>query len=194
VDAEHFDALARSLSRTGRRRLLGAMLGGVIGLVGGGTLTLAKKNNKKPTPNQFGCLNIGQKCNGKDSKCCSGVCGGKKPKKGKADKRKCVAHNTNGCTAARNVCATDSVVKSLCNPPDVQAVCFATTGNAGFCGSALGFDPAVHCQSCTRDPDCEAIGFAPGSSCVLFVGGNCMNECSATGGRACFPPAVQSGA
>ena len=48
-----------------------------------------KKKNKKPKNNAFGCLNVGQACNGKNDKCCSGICDGKKPKKGKKDKSKC---------------------------------------------------------------------------------------------------------
>jgi hypothetical protein len=195
MDPERFDSLTRSLSGTSRRRLLAAT-GGIIGLVVPAPSMVAKKNkggSKKPTPNQFGCLNVGQRCFGKDSKCCSGICGGKKPKTGQQDRRKCAAHNTNGCSVARNACASDAIAKSLCNPPDPQAFCFATTGNAGFCGTAIGFQPETHCLACTRDPDCEAAGFAPGSACILFVGGECLDQCAATGGRACFPPAIQSG-
>ena len=40
------------------------------------------KKRNKPDNNAFGCLNVGQHCNGKDDKCCSGICDGKKPKKG----------------------------------------------------------------------------------------------------------------
>ena len=79
MDTDVFDSLARSLgAASSRRRALAAALGGLVTL--GVLPTGAKKGKtKKPKPNAFGCLNVGQKCRGKDSKCCSGICQGKKP-------------------------------------------------------------------------------------------------------------------
>lgn len=118
-----------------------------------------KKNKKnKPDTNAFGCLNVGQHCNGKDDKCCSGVCDGKKPKKGKKDKSTCVAHNVGPCQDAFDVCAGVAVP---CSAGD-QGGCFKTTGNAPFCGA--GDTP---CLPCKRDSDCVALGFGFGAACVV---------------------------
>lgn len=134
-----------------------------------------KKNKKnKPDTNAFGCLNVGQHCNGKDDKCCSGVCDGKKPKKGKKDTSACVAHNVDSCDEAFDGCEGILVTCGL------AGTCVKTTGNAPFCGGA----PA-ECVPCQRDADCVAQGFGVAAACVL-----CSSECAlASGGTACFAAA-----
>jgi hypothetical protein len=117
-----------------------------------------KNKNKKPENNAFGCLNVGQHCNGKDAKCCSGVCDGKKPKKGKKDKSTCVAHNTGPCQDTFDVCLGVAVP---CSVNDLGG-CMKTTGNAPFC--AVGSTPCVPCK---RDSDCVALGFGFGAACVV---------------------------
>ena len=132
------------------------------------------KKDKKPENNAFGCLNVGQHCNGKDDTCCSGVCDGKKPKKGKKDKSACVAHNVDSCDEAFDGCEGILVTCGL------AGTCVKTTGNAPFCGGA----PA-ECVPCQRDADCVAQGFGVAAACVL-----CSSECAlASGGTACFAAA-----
>jgi len=154
-----------------------------------------KRRNKKKTPraqpvfNEFGCLNIGQPCRGDSSLCCSGVCAGDKPKKGKPDRRVCAAHNAGNCSPQRDRCTVQDPVLAECNPSDQFASCLVTTGKAPFCASLLGFNRALQCQPCAKDADCLALNFPPGSACVRLSGQAC-NGCEATAGRACFPPAI----
>lgn len=129
-----------------------------------------KKRNNKPENNAFGCLNIGQHCNGKDDKCCSGICDGKKPKKGKNDKSKCAGHDANICQPGFDVC--QGVIATCSN----GGACFTTTGNAPFCAGGTGV-----CTVCARDSDCVAAGFGALAACVV-----CNSECPETGGTVCF--------
>ena len=151
------------------RRVVLASLAGILPAwaMPASMATLAKKHKKKkkknkkrnkPENNDFGCLNVGQHCNGNDDKCCSGVCDGKKPKKGKKDKSRCVAHNVGTCQDAFDVCAGVAVP---CSVNDLGG-CFKTTGNAPFCG--VGDTP---CTPCKRDSDCVALGFGFGAACVV---------------------------
>jgi hypothetical protein len=136
-----------------------------------------KKKKNKPQNNAFGCLNVGQHCNGNDDKCCSGVCDGKKPKKGKKDKSTCVAHNVGPCQDAFDICAGVAVP---CSVNDLGG-CFITTGSAPFCG--VGDTPCVPCK---RDSDCVALGFGVGAACVV-----CNFLCAtASGGTMCIAAGV----
>jgi hypothetical protein len=194
MDIDRFDALTRSLSDTrSRRGALGTLVGGTFGLLGIASAVAKKgKGKKKPKPklplNTFGCVNVGQKCAGKSTNCCSGICQGKKPKKGKRDKSTCIAHNTGGCTPERSLCVTDSPA-SQCSP---EGVCLTTTGNAGFCADAdIGF---TNCQPCRKDTDCEALGFGAGAACAIFDGPFCASPdegCAGhngSSGTACVAP------
>ena len=129
MHAQHFDALTRSLTGTGsRRRAVALALSGALGSALGASSVqeVGAKKTKKPKPNSFGCLNVGQKCRGKDSTCCSGVCKGKKPKKGKKDKRTCAAHNAGICTPELDLCTTGLIRHAVprapaCAPPGMPA-------------------------------------------------------------------------
>jgi hypothetical protein len=185
MHAHHFDTLARSLTGSGsRRRAVALALSGALGSALGvsSVQEVGAKKTKNPKPNSFGCLNVGQKCRGKDSKCCSGVCQGKKPKKGKKDKRKCAAHNAGICTPELDLCTTGLITS--CGP---LCSCLRSTGNAGFCGNVANLNNP--CRNCTKDTDCHAE-FGPGAACV-FLGGECYAVfCPDTGGTACIPPCV----
>lgn len=154
-----------------------------------GKKTKKKQHTPQPVVNAFGCLDIGQRCRGDSSLCCSGVCAGRKPKKGKRDRRVCAAHNAADCSEQRNRCTSTNPITAVCNLPDLFSSCLVTTGNAPFCGSLFEFDSSVHCQACTRDADCLGLGFPAGSACVQ-LGGQYCNGCEATQNRACLPPAV----
>ncbi len=148
-----------------------------------------RRKRKKPKPNDFGCLNVGQACGGQDSRCCSGICAGKKPKKGKNDKRRCVAHNVGGCTLDRSVCFIPTPTVALCS---TTALCMTTTGNAPFCAENKDFNQQVNCHPCGKDTDCEALGFGAGAACVVLrTEGACLDGCEGvneSSGTACFPP------
>ena len=198
-----FDAVARSLGAATSRR---SVVGGVLGTLGlGAFLPVAaeaknhkakhKKSKKsKQTPlslNQFGCVAVGGACKGSNANCCSGVCHGKKSEKGERDKTRCVEHNQGSCTPERNLCVLDPANNSatFCNPANPFAACTVTTGNANFCASFAGASVAGNCRACTRDADCTAEGFPPGTACVL-VGGPCGTTCPDTGNRICLPPGI----
>jgi hypothetical protein len=193
MDGDRFDVFTRSLSPEGSRRgVLAGLASGLLAaklLARRGEEAYAKKKGKKKLKlNAFGCVNVGGKCRGNSANCCSGICEGKKPKKGKKDKSTCVAHDTNGCTAQKSFCNTGSQEQSNCEVGDPQAMCINTTGGAPFCGN-LTVTPA-NCAGCRRDADCEAAGFPPGSACAPTVVGACNFPCAGGGplATACLPP------
>jgi hypothetical protein len=179
VNGDVFDALARSQFDSSTRR---DALRGVAAALGmwlsaapfPGSVEAKKNKRKKPKKNEFGCLDVGKKCGGKDSKCCSGLCQGKKPKRGKRDKSKCIGHNAGSCQAGFDVCLG---VIAECS---TEGFCFQTTGNASFCAGGTGV-----CTDCRKDTDCEELGAGPGAACVV-----CASECPQTGGTVCFATAA----
>lgn len=142
------------------------------------------KKKAKLKRNEFGCVDVGGKCRGNNGNCCSGICEGKKPKKGKKDKSVCVAHDTAGiCFPDSDSCIIGQQVP--CHPDNTNCACFLTTGSAGFCGDGSATDPADFCRDCVRDTDCEAE-FGLGAACVV-LGGICSTACPETQRRACVP-------
>ncbi len=186
MEADRFDSLARSLTQTGSRRRALTTLGSLVTL--GALPASAKKRPKKPKKklalNAFGCVNVGQPCRGSSTNCCSGICEGKKPRKGQTDQSQCVAHSTGFCTPETDSCA--SGVGLACNPSNPTCFCTLTTGNAGFCG-AFTDAGAGNCRVCRKDTDCEAE-FGEGSACLVLGGVGCTTICAATGRTACVPP------
>lgn len=182
MKSEAFDTLTQSLIGVTTRRgflrpllALGAIPGiqAVIPFAAAAKKKHKKhKKNKKLKKNAFGCVDFGNACKGNDDNCCSGICDGKKPKKGKKDKSKCVAHNEGRCEPGFDACLG---VEAECG---TAGFCFQTTGKAGFCATGTGV-----CSDCARDTDCEALGAPPGSACVV-----CQIACPETGGTVCFPP------
>ena len=168
MDGHGFDLLTKRLAllttrRQGFRTVLAGA--GVAGLLGLETEDAAAA-----------CGGAGKRCK-KGNQCCSGICQGKKPKKGKKDRSVCVAHHEDICTAAHRACTGDP--RPNCNPDHPQATCFRTTGQAGYCG----LDVIPACIPCRKDTDChEPLG--EGSACVV---------CSACpeGKGMCVPPGVE---
>jgi hypothetical protein len=147
-------ALTLEHSRRGAARLLGGLAAGsVLGSVGRGEV-IAKKHKQKPKikRNEFGCVNVGNACQN-DGQCCSGICEGKK---GKA---KCKAHDVDGCQVGQDSCGVESFPCTTPSGPDT-GVCYATTGNAGYCGALGGT-----CFGCNKDADCLPYCGA-GAACV----------------------------
>ena len=180
------DALARRTAMVSRRIALGAVLGGLIG----SSLSPAseaksnnqrrkrrkRKNKNKAEANAFGCLNVGDRCDGTDLQCCSGICQKQTGGKGKDRKALCVAHDEGSCRPDQDQCRTGDPAGSQCA---VDGVCLRTTGQASFCA-------AVHqgdCAPCRTDKNCEPT-FGPGAACIVCE--ECGNE---TGGFAtgCAP-------
>jgi hypothetical protein len=139
------------------------------------TTAKKKKRKTKLVFNQFGCIDVGQPCGGKDSRCCSGVCDGDKPKKGKKDKSRCVAHDAQDCQPGADSCATGAI---SCGPNANQRFCQRTTGKASFCaanGEGLCFD-------CKNDAECREF-CGPRAACII-----CDGNCATTGNRRCAGP------
>lgn len=162
-----------------RRSLFGALAAGLLTPNTAPAKTRRKHRRRgKPTPNAFGCLDVGVACRGNSGACCSGICLGKKPKRGKKDTSRCAAHNTGGCVIENDSCGLEN--PNI--PCGVDGFCVRTTGNADFCANFL----LGACAACRRDEDCQgALG--PGAACMI-----CNNGvlCLETGGRLCVPPAA----
>jgi hypothetical protein len=199
---EHFDTITRSLTSAISRRGFGRTLasGGLGALlracdapdIGAKKRKQKHKRRKKQRKQQivrnaFGCVDVDQRCAGNSLNCCSGICQGTRPKKGKNDTSKCVAHNTGICTVDTNAC--DLGVELPCSADGSRSNCSLTTGNAAFCAA---IDPVEgarpNCRSCAKDTDCQGE-FGPGAACVV-LGGVCTPLCLATGRTACLPPAA----
>ena len=129
------------------------------------------KNKKKLKRNQYGCVNVGGACRGKDKNCCSGRCQGKKPKNGEKDKSRCVAHDTGSIESDERGCRVqDAPSNTLCTTSagEESGECQWTTGDAGFCGYGYACIPG----SCRKDADCTAACGA-GAACVVVQGNGC---------------------
>jgi hypothetical protein len=172
MDSSRFDAWTRRRFGLAAGGFAAALLGVTLGID-----TDAKKKKrkkaKKPQLNAFGCLDVSQACGGSSSKCCSGICQGKKPKKGKKDTSRCVAHNALDCQTGADSCAGGTV------PCGTAGACAITTGAASFC-SATGDGACVVCQT---DADCVASR-GPGAACIVCPG-NCPDTTTA-----CFAAGV----
>jgi hypothetical protein len=168
MDAPRFDRWTRSLTNTASRRSVLGLAGAALGLATTrlpGIATAKKKSNKKApkklTRNSFGCVDVGKACRGNSDNCCSGICDGKKPKRGKQDRSRCVAHHTSSCQA------TDDFCEGTVTGCGTGGACARTTGQASFCAMIGGSDA---CTSCRGDSDCEqALG--PGAACIVCAAG-----------------------
>jgi hypothetical protein len=183
MEASRFDRLSRSFSAassraSSRRDLLPRLAVTALGL---GSLfdleSAAKKGKKKLVFNQFGCVDVGGKCRGKDKNCCSGICQGKKPKKSKKDKSRCVAHDETTCLPGQmgEVCGGSADVPCVTTTGRAGG-CFTTTGNAGYCSAA------GECFPCQKDADCILYCGAQ-AACIT-----CATECAFVGVTACDGP------
>jgi hypothetical protein len=177
MDASRLDRLTRifaaGASRRGVLRSLASAGLGVVVSRTPGAVEARKKKPKKLMRNSYGCVDVGLACRGNSGNCCSGICEGKKPKKGKKDRSQCVAHTIGNCPADQVACA---VPGTLCGP---MSVCVPTTGKACYC-AALG--PGA-CAVCRKDAECVALGWGPDSACTVVGAG-----CSQSGGTYCALP------
>lgn len=180
MDTTRFDLLIRSLaSGSSRRAILGQTIVATLGLGGGfvSRSSQGKSRKKKLERNAFGCVDVGKPCRGKDSACCSGVCQGKKPNKGKQDKSRCVAHDERGCRDFDDSCGPGDTFCTTSSGYEF-AKCFHTTGNAGHC--SLG----AACVPCTGDTDCTDV-CGVGAACVVCPGACIGSETMCVGVNGC---------
>lgn len=169
------------------RGLAGAGLG--LGIAQGANLVGArktrkqrKKKGKRPQPNAFGCLDVGDACSS-ETGCCSGLCAGTKGKK------TCQAHGTGICPQNHvGIClaTADEIPVLKCGNQEL-CFCYTTTAGSNFCGQGgprVG-DKAA-CTDCQKDADCAALGFPAGSACAPVGNGYCSGQCATD--MACIPP------
>lgn len=172
------DALSRRTAVLTRRTALGVALSGMVG-----TIVVAdseaknnqqrrrrRKQKNKAVPNAFGCLNVGDRCDGTNLQCCSGICQKAKGGKGKVRKSFCAAHDEGSCRQDQDICLGDDEAAAQC---DIDGVCFRTTGQAGFCGRVA----SGNCFACRTDTDC-ATAFGAGAACVVC--NDCEDEAGGT--------------
>lgn len=186
MDTNQFDRAARAIvSGAQRRRVLAGLLTTAVvtpllGLTSPADTEARRrkkrrKNRKKIRRNSFGCVNVGQKCYGRNDVCCSGLCNG-------TGKRSvCAGRNAESCADTSHTCQERGT--GTCGGGGGS--CFTTTGNAPFCGE-LGL---CDCAPCAFDSDCEAEHGA-GAACIQCAGnsdGFCTGVNGSGQGTACVP-------
>lgn len=163
-----FDALARSFARgLSRRAVLGA-----VSLAAASPARAARRTTRLKR-NEFGGVNVGGACRGKDGACCSGICRGKKPKQGKKDRSRCAAQDEGGCRAGAQTPACGGTAEPCTTSSGASGLCGTTTGKAGFCSQGF------ICSSCTRDEQCQPSP-DPKAACIRCA--------TCAGGTACAAP------
>jgi hypothetical protein len=164
MDQQRLRALTRTLNGVpSRRDVLRGLAGTGLGL----SLARLPVLVAASTRNQYGCLNVGDRCR-RASQCCSGICTRENGKK------KCRAHHRSGCAETADSCRKPVSCAT-------SGLCVRTTGKASFCGISGGV-----CSGCTRDVECEP-SYGPGAACVVCA------ECTNTDGRPatiCFSAAT----
>lgn len=134
-----------------------------------------KKKQKPATPNEFGCIEVGDRSQSADE-CCSGVCEGKK----------CRAHGVDVCRQDRPGVCTAGLDEAPSLGCGANCWCFRTTAGSNFCAPAPRTAPQLDCTTCRKDADCIALGYPAGSACAQVGRGNCSGWCDS--GMACLVP------
>jgi hypothetical protein len=163
-----------------RRIALAFALAGATGAEAVGARKRRKRKAKPLRFNAYGCINVGDPCRGNDELCCSGLCEGAGPRRGKRDTSRCVAHDAATCRAAPvggiGFCGGADPASPVCgSATGVPKDCHTTTGNAGFCASLVACEPA-----CSNDRECQQATANPGAACIRCT------DCA--GGTACALP------
>jgi hypothetical protein len=183
MDADRFDAVTRLLSRgSSRRALLRLFSGSGVGLALislGRTGGASTKTSPQVKRNEFGCVNVGNKCRGRDRACCSDRCKGKRPEPGERDRSRCVAHDASTCEAGQSLqdCGGTTADVPCTTSTGVKGSCITTTGNAAYCLRE------AYCHECRRDADCQPFCGAA-AACVKCA------LCQQQGGTACASPTL----
>lgn len=178
MDGFRFDALVRSLTARLSRRMAMRGLFAVAGLdpARAATIVSARKRGTRPQRrNAFGCVPVGRPCRGKDGVCCSGMCDGRRPRKGGKDRSRCVGHDGGSCASGqRDAFCGGTTVNCTTSSGFTLGTCNTTTGDAGYCAQFL------FCEPCRKDADCQPA-YGPRSACAL-----CGTGCP-TGTACTFP-------
>ena len=173
-----FPVVRRSLATSPSRRAVPrglAAAGLALGPYRSPGAAASKKRRKTLRRNAFGCVAVGGKCQGKDAACCSGICQGKKPKKGERDASRCAAHGACACETGQHI-------QDVCGG-DVDVPCTTSTGNAGTStGHAPYCSRESYCRACQKDADCQRFR-GKDAACILRAG--CTQ-----GGTACASPTL----
>jgi hypothetical protein len=173
MDADRYDAFTRSLTASPTRRRVLATAGVTIVTLATGWpshgAAAKHKHKHKLALNQYGCVDVGGKCHGKSSVCCSGICQGSK-KRGT-----CVAHDVGDCTTSDNSCPSPAPCQPNPNGTISGFTCYLTTGKASICA----FSGTCHCGGCKKDSDCQKRQ-GPGAACII-----CDSDCPEGKGTAC---------
>ncbi len=162
----HVDDLIRSWAATRRVLLRGGLLA-AAGWPGPADAGARKKHRTPPIFNRYGCVDVGNPCRGRDELCCSGICQGKKPKKGKRDQSRCVGHHEDICQPGQLSipCGGTDESTALCTLPNGESgLCERTTGNTSYCAGSY-----IVCEPCGKDADCHARCGA-GAACITCAG------------------------
>jgi hypothetical protein len=170
MDSNRFDTLTRSLTVRRSRRLAARLLGGVgfaLGL-GNGLRAEPARGRRRPKAkplrfNDFGCVPVGQPCRGNDANCCSGICEGNRPKKGKRDRSRCVAHDASNCPSGATPFGCGGTDLFCATTAGQDGVCATTTGDASYCAD---IDFSIVFTDCTRDQECQARSGNPTAACI----------------------------
>jgi len=167
MDPSRLATLSRALASPTRRGLLvlsSVAMSGPLALLG--SEAKKRKRKQKLKKNAFGCIDVGKPCRGKDSHCCSGICQGKKPKRGERDRSHCAAHGEDQCQNGQNLTGCGGqTVNCTTSTGDVGA-CRTTTGKAGYCAAD------GQCRQCARDADCRPF-CGPEAACVVCEAATC---------------------
>lgn len=161
MDADRFDRLTVSLTRT-RRSLLGLLSAlGVTGLLSEEVLAACAENGTR-------CGRAG------DEPCCSGRCVRKRGTRKKFCRQ---APGQGICTVESPTICAGGV--TYCHEPDTNELCtcFVTSRGYSFCGGDGG-----DCFACETDTNCEPrVGGRRGDRCIECAGcGTAFNN------RACY--------
>ena len=170
MDPQWFDALIQGLTEAPRprRRALLRVVGAAL------SARLAGADVGTPVVAAAGCAKVGKSCKRADQ-CCSGIC------EGKHGKKKCRGHDAGTCQRGQDTCTDPDPDGDKCNN-NADCSCIATTAGTSFCADVVGGG----CADCARDADCLALGFPPGTACLVIGVGRCSGHCP--NGTGCNPP------
>jgi hypothetical protein len=166
MDTDRFDRATRTVSLALSRRGLTSALG--LTALGIPSLAAAKKKKKKIKRNEFGCVEVGNRCKNA-GQCCSGICTGKKGKK------TCQAHDTGDCQADQDACLSEDDIRCTTSAGS-EGICLRTTGNARYCAA---IESGGVCFPCNTDADCQEF-CGPTAACIV-----CEARCEEAGGTIC---------
>jgi hypothetical protein len=161
MDDLQFEEFIRSLARSRRSFLSGPLALAAswfgVSVAGAKKKHKHKKRKRKPkaTPNEFGCLEVGDPCTSADE-CCSGVC------EGTPGNKVCTAHDTGDCRPgerSESCSATSLDIRCTTSTGNPNGICDTTTGNAAYCV----YDG--DCFPCRKDVDCQAF-CGPQAACI----------------------------